>query len=74
MFDYGTDGEFKDNDGRASGKKVYVQLRSGNSYLRTRKGDGSEVFDVKDERHFNYWTSQPVDVYLVIRQKGETSG
>ncbi len=38
-FDYGIDGEveFKDNDGRASGKKIYVQLKSGNSYLRTRK-------------------------------------
>lgn len=40
MFDYGIDGEveFKDNDGKASGKKIYVQLKSGNSYLRTRKG------------------------------------
>jgi WD40 repeat protein len=69
-FDYGIDGEveFKDNDGRASGKKIYVQLKSGNSYLRTRKGDGSEIFDVKDDRHLEYWINQPVDVYLVIRQ------
>ena len=39
MFDYGIDGEveFKDNDGKASGKKIYVQLKSGNSYLRTRQ-------------------------------------
>jgi hypothetical protein len=66
--------EFKANDGRASGKKIYVQLKSGNSYLRTRKGDGSEVFDIREERHLEYWTSQPVDVYLVIRQKDETSG
>ncbi|MDQ3776677.1 MAG: DUF4365 domain-containing protein [Pseudomonadota bacterium] len=29
---------------------------------------------MKDERHVNYWISQPVDVYLVIRQKDETSG
>ena len=30
-FDYGIDGEveFKDNDGKASGKKIYVQLKSG---------------------------------------------
>jgi len=76
MFDHGIDGEveFKDNDGKASGKKIYVQLKSGNSYLRTRKGDGSEVFDVKNERHLDYWISQPMDVYLVIRQKDETSG
>lgn len=75
MFDHGIDGEveFKDNEGKASGKKIYVQLKSGNSYLRTRKGDGSEVFDVRNERHLDYWINQPVDVYLVIRQKDERS-
>jgi len=43
-YDYGIDGEieFKDDDGRASGKRIYVQLKSGNSYLRTRRGDGRE--------------------------------
>ena len=51
-----------------------MQLKSGNSYLRTRQRDGSEVFDVKDERHLKYWLSQPVDVYLVIRQTDETTG
>jgi hypothetical protein len=74
MFDYGIDGEveFKDNDGRASGRKIYVQLKSGNSYLRTRRRDGREVFDVKNDRHLEYWINQPVDVYLVIRQSDET--
>jgi Domain of unknown function (DUF4365) len=65
--------KFRD-DGRASGKKIYVQLKSGNSYLRTRRGDGCEVFDVKDERHLSYWAGQPVDVYLVIRQTDERRG
>jgi DNA-binding beta-propeller fold protein YncE len=76
MFDHGIDGEveFKDNDGKASGQRIYIQLKSGNSYLRTRKKDGSEVFDVKDDRHLAYWVSQPVDVYLVIRQTDEVSG
>lgn len=76
MFDHGIDGEveFKDNDGQASGKKIYVQLKSGNSYLRTRQRDGHEVFDVKNERHLAYWINQPVDVYLVIRQQDERSG
>ncbi len=68
-FDYGIDGEveFKDNDGVASGRKIYVQLKSGGSYLRTRQADGVEVFDVKNVRHLNYWLNQPVDVFLVIR-------
>jgi small GTP-binding protein len=75
-FDYGIDGEveFKDNDGRPSGKKIYVQLKSGNSYLRTRRSDGLEVFDVKNDHHLEYWISQPVDVYLVIRQTDKQTG
>jgi RNase P subunit RPR2 len=74
-FDYGIDGEveFKDDNGNASGKKIYVQLKSGNSYLRTRKHDGVEIFDVTKERHLEYWMNQPVDVYLVIRQTDEPS-
>ncbi|HSS47507.1 MAG TPA: DUF4365 domain-containing protein [Thermoanaerobaculia bacterium] len=70
MFDQGIDGEveFRDNEGRESGQKIYVQLKSGNSYLRTRQRDGVEIFNVSNERHLKYWISQPVDVYLVIRQ------
>jgi WD40 repeat protein/GTPase SAR1 family protein len=73
-FDYGIDGEveFKDDGGRASGKKIYVQLKSGASHLRKRKSDGKEVFDVKELRHLDYWVSQPVDVYLVIRDAEKT--
>jgi WD40 repeat protein/GTPase SAR1 family protein/DNA-directed RNA polymerase subunit RPC12/RpoP len=76
MADYGIDGEveFRDDNGSASGRKIYVQLKSGNSYLRTRQRDGREIFDVKNERHLDYWINQPVDVYLVIRQKDERSG
>lgn len=56
MFDYGIDGEveFRDNNGKESGRKIYVQLKSGNSYLRTRR-DGREVFDVQNQRHLEYW-------------------
>ncbi len=76
QFDYGIDGEveFKGDAGQPSGKKIYVQLKSGNSYLRTRKSDGREVFDVKNDRHLEYWISQPVDVFLVIRQTDEKTG
>jgi small GTP-binding protein len=76
MFDQGIDGEveFKDGDGHASGRKIYVQLKSGNSYLRTRQHDGREIFDVKNPRHLDYWINQPVDVYLVIRQMDDRTG
>lgn len=72
-FDYGIDGEveFKGNNGNASGRKIYVQLKSGASYLRTRLKDKKQIFDVKNDRHLEYWISQPVDVYLVIRDAQE---
>jgi hypothetical protein len=66
--------EFKDNDGKASGKRSYIQFKSGKSCLRTRNGDGSEVCDMKDDCHLKYRVSQPVDVHLVIRQTDELSG
>lgn len=77
MFDYGIDGEveFKDPEtGAASGRKIYVQLKSGNSYLRSRKRDGKEIFDITNYRHLQYWQNQPVDVYLVVRQHDEMRG
>ena len=66
---HGVDGEieFKNPRGHASGKKVYVQLKSGDSYLRKRKADGVEVFDIKKERWAEYWQSLAYDVWLIIR-------
>jgi hypothetical protein len=63
--------EFKANDGKGSGRKIYVQLKSGESYLTARKGDGKEVFDVQNPRHLEAWVRQPADVYLVIRDSEE---
>ena len=68
MADYGINGEveFRDDNGEVTGKKIYLQLKNGSSYLRDRKRDQAEVFDAK-QRHIEYWLSQPCDVYLVIR-------
>ena len=65
----GIDGEleFRDNDGNASGRKVYVQLKRGDSHLRLRQADGKLIFDVQNPRHLDYWQNQPCDVWLVIR-------
>lgn len=66
--DWGIDGEieFKNNQGEASGRRVYLQLKSGDSYLEQRK-DGREVFKIKKARHAEYWTAQEYPVMLVIR-------
>jgi WD40 repeat protein len=67
--DWGIDGEieFKDYRGRASGQRVYLQLKSGDSYLRRRQKDEAEVFRIPEERLAEYWQRQAYPVMLVIR-------
>ena len=67
--DHGIDGEieFKDDRGRASGKRLYIQVKSGDSYLKRRGSDGAEVFQIKNLRWADYWQQQAYAVMLVIR-------
>jgi len=67
--DWGIDGEieFKNDKGQASGRRVYLQLKSGDSYLHTRKSDGKEIFTIKNPRHAEYWKAHEYPVMLVIR-------
>ncbi|HVT12425.1 MAG TPA: TIR domain-containing protein [Fimbriimonadaceae bacterium] len=72
--DHGIDGEieFKDDKGRASGQKLYVQLKSGDSHISSRQRDGAEVFHIKNPRWAEYWREQAYPVMLVIRNsRGE---
>ena len=64
--------EFKSDAGEATGRKLYLQLKSGDSYLRARQRDDTEIFEIKKERHARYWAVQAFPVMLVIRNsKGE---
>ena len=67
--DWGIDGEieFKDDQGQASGQRLYLQLKSGDSYLYQRRRDDEEIFTIKNPRHAEYWLSQAYPVMLVIR-------
>ena len=67
--DWGIDGEieFKDKNGNASGQRLYLQLKSGDSHLVLRARDGEEIFSVKKPRHIEYWMQQAYPVMLVIR-------
>ncbi|MGZ8248876.1 MAG: DUF4365 domain-containing protein, partial [Methylomagnum sp.] len=69
VSDHGIDMEieFKNNAYEATGQMLFLQLKSGDSYLRKRKGDGAEIFTIKDERHARYWMTQQFPVLLVIR-------
>jgi len=67
--DHGIDGEieFKDDQGRATGRRLYLQLKSGDSYLTHRERDNAEVFQIKNPRWSSYWQQQAYPVMLVIR-------
>jgi small GTP-binding protein len=67
--DWGIDGEieYKDYEGKASGRRVYLQLKSGDSYLTKQKKTEDEVFEIKNPRHSKYWQDQAYPVMLVIR-------
>ncbi len=67
--DHGIDGEveFKDDEGRATGKRLYLQLKSGDSYLTVRKSDGAEIFHIKKARWAEHWQQHAYPVMLVIR-------
>jgi uncharacterized protein DUF4365 len=69
VSDHGIDMEveFKLDAGEATGQKVYLQLKSGDSYLTKRKSDGAEIFRIEKARHANYWRDQAFPVLLVIR-------
>jgi hypothetical protein len=69
VSDHGIDMEieFKSDAGEETGRKLYLQLKSGDSYLSTRKRDGAEIFTIKDARHAHYWMSQAFPVLLLIR-------
>jgi len=66
--DHGIDGEieFKNPQGEAASTLFYLQLKSGDSYLKTRK-DGKEIFPIRDQRHVEYWRKRNYPVMLVVR-------
>jgi small GTP-binding protein len=58
--------EFKNDDGKPTAKKLYLQLKSGDSHLRKRQSDGAEIFQIHHEDHAKYWMEQAYPVFLVI--------
>jgi hypothetical protein len=64
--------EFRDDDGKPTAERVYLQLKSGDSYLKRRKRDGAEVFRIRSQDHVDYWMQAAYPVFLVIaNSRGE---
>ena len=57
--------EFTDDEGKGTGRRLYLQLKAGNSYLRRRQ-DGTEVFTIKKQGWVRNWLAQPHPVMLVV--------
>jgi hypothetical protein len=68
VSDHGIDMEieFRLDDRTASGQLLFLQLKSGDSYLY-KKVDGKEIFTIKEPRHAEYWANQIAPVMLVHR-------
>jgi small GTP-binding protein len=74
VSDHGIDMEieFNNDAGKATGKKLYLQIKWGDSYLCQRQRGEKEMFVIKEEQHALYWMKQEFPVMLVIRtSKGE---
>ena len=41
--------ELTERDGRGSGKKMYLQLKAGNSHLKRRESDAAEIFTIRKQ-------------------------
>jgi hypothetical protein len=71
MPEYGIDGEveFKDKDGRPSGRKIYVRLKTDSRGLVHERTSLSGRLEhiIGEEPGVDSWLNQPADVYLVIR-------
>jgi hypothetical protein len=59
--------EFTDDNVRGTGRRLDLQLKSGDAYLRTCKKGGVDVFDIKEPRWADYWQKHAYPVMLVIR-------
>lgn len=73
VSDHGIDMEieFKSDQHEATGQLLFLQLKSGDSYLRQTK-DGKEIFTIKKPRHAQYWADQVAPVMLIVRNdRGE---
>jgi AAA domain, putative AbiEii toxin, Type IV TA system/Domain of unknown function (DUF4365)/AAA domain len=69
VSDHGIDMEieFRTNTGSLTGRKVYLQLKSGDRHLARRRRDGSEIFKIENLLHAEYWRKQRFPVLLLIR-------
>ena len=53
------------------GKRLCLQLKTGNSHLTKRKTDGAEIFTIRKQRWVEVWMNRPWPVMLVTGTSSE---
>lgn len=68
--DWGIDGEieFIDYDGKASGKRIYLQFKYNKYYSYHKDRDGNDVFVIKKVKYAEHWINQNNPVMLLFRK------
>ncbi|MDP6513903.1 MAG: TIR domain-containing protein [SAR202 cluster bacterium] len=66
---WGIDGEieFKNDRGEASGQRVCLLLKFGDSYRQIRERSDEGIFTINNPRHADYWQAHEYPVMLVVR-------
>jgi small GTP-binding protein len=69
ISDHGIDMEieFTDDAGEPTGRKLYLQLKWRTSYVRLRRQNNLEVFEIKEKTDAYYWMRQAFPVLFVHR-------
>ena len=67
--DYGIDAQVEvvERSGQASGKLIALQIKSGSSYFKSRKGTSGVSYTYYGKlRHLDYWLQHSLPVFLII--------
>ena len=69
VSDHGLDMEieFRSDEGEPTGKRLYLHVKSGNSYRGIRATDGARLFNIMDASYAPYWMTQSSPVLIVVR-------
>lgn len=56
----------KDDCGKPTSDMIMLQLKNGESHLKTRDSDGAEFFRIDTKEHLRIWQGQLFPVYLIV--------
>jgi Domain of unknown function (DUF4365) len=64
--------EFVNDENKATGQKLYLQLKASNSYIPRKSPDESEIFEIAEPSQATRWMNEKFPVMLVKRNADGT--